>query len=189
MVKKFERLKRTVLRKSNILEYCNDTLKLPNGNIREYDMMVHKGAAAVVPVMDDGGILMVRQYRPAIDRVTLEIPAGGRDSTDEPYEAAARRELEEETGYRAGKMTHLITIDTAIAYCDERIEVFLAEKLTKTKQHLDEDEFIEYCVCRLPDLVAMIGRGEIRDSKTISSILAMEHYCTNAGDKNWGRNA
>ncbi len=172
MIRKFERLERKELRESKILKYCSDLMKLPNGNTEEYDIMLHKGAAAVVPVMEDGSILMVKQYRPAVERVSTEIPAGSRDSKEEPFEIAAARELEEETGYRAGKLTHLITINTAIAYCDELIEVFVAEDLVHTKQHLDEDEFIEFRTYRLSELMEMIWKGEIRDSKTIASLMA-----------------
>ena len=178
MIQKFEKLEQKVIRKSNILEYCDYVMKTPDGNIVHYDMMLHKGASAVVPVTDDGKILMVRQYRPAIDQITLEIPAGGRDSKEEPYRVAAMRELEEETGYRCERLEHLITIVTAIAYCDEKIEVYVAQGLTPTKQDLDEDEFIDVEAYELDELKRMIFDAEIIDNKTIASILAYsEKYC------------
>ena len=171
MLKKFKLLKRNELRKSAILDYCIDTYELPNGNTQDYDIMLHNGAAAVVAVTDEGKIVMVRQYRPAFDRITTEIPAGKRDG-DEDFEAAAARELEEETGYRPGRMRHLITVDTAIAYCNEVIEVYLADRLTKKEQHLDEDEFIEIREFELSELKDMIYKGEIQDSKTIAAIMS-----------------
>ena len=172
MVQKFEKLEQKVIRKSNILEYCDYTMKTPDGRIVHYDMMLHRGASAVIPVMDDGKILMVRQYRPAIDQITLEIPAGGRDSKEEPYRTAALRELEEETGYKCAKLDHLITIVTAIAYCDEKIEVYVARELKPTKQHLDEDEYIDVEAYELSELKKMIFDMQIVDNKTIASILA-----------------
>ncbi len=172
MVEKFERLEETLIRKSNILEYYEYKMKTPEGNIVHYDMMRHKGASAVLPVTADGKILLVRQYRPAIDMITLEIPAGCRDSLEEPFIKAAARELEEETGYRAGKLTHLISLITAIAYCDERIEVYLAEDLTATKQDLDPDEYIDVEAYDLKELRSKVFSSEIIDSKTVAAIMA-----------------
>ncbi len=172
MVQKFQTIERTLLRKSKVLEFYEDTLKTPDGQIVKYDMMLHKGAAAVVPVRDDGKILMVRQYRHSVDRVTLEIPAGSRDSQEENFRVAALRELEEETGYRSDSLEHLITIITAIAYCDEKIEVYIARNLSPTKQHLDSDEFIDVEAFEPEELRRMIFAGEIQDSKTIASLMA-----------------
>lgn len=170
MIKKFERIDRKIVRKSNILTYCDDTLKLPDGRTVVYDTMVHNGAAAVIAVTDEGKIVMVRQYRHTFDRITLEIPAGGRNG-DEEYIDAAIRELREEAGYNCSEIEYFMTIDTAIAYCDEKIEVFLAKGLTKTKQDLDPDEFIEVEEYELDDLMGRIFKGEIMDSKTVSAIM------------------
>ncbi len=172
MVQKFQTIDRKHLRTSRVLEFYEDTLKTPDGQIVKYDMMLHKGAAAVVPVLPDGRILMVRQYRHSVDRVTLEIPAGSRDSREENFRVAALRELEEETGYRSEKLEHLITIITAIAYCDEKIEVYVATDLIPTKQHLDSDEFIDVEAFELDTLKSMIFAGELQDSKSIASIMA-----------------
>lgn len=178
MIKKFERLNREVLRKSNVLTYCIDTMRLPDGHEVHYDTMLHNGASAVIPVTKEGKIVMVRQYRHSFDRVTLEVPAGKRDG-DEDFMVAARRELTEETGYTCGKIEHFITIDTAIAYCDEEIEVYLATDLKKTEsQHTDFDEFIEVGEYELSDLVKKIFDHEIRDSKTIACIMAYNAYIT-----------
>ena len=175
MIKKFEKLDREILRKSNILTYCVDTFKLPDGKIDKYDIMLHNGAVAVIPVTDEGKLIMVRQYRPSFDRVTLEVPAGKRDG-DEEFSTAAARELEEETGYRAENLKHFFTIDTAIAYCDEEIEVFIATGLKKTGQNLDPDEFIEIEEYDPDELKDMVFKGEIRDSKTIACIMAYLAY-------------
>jgi len=99
----YKRLDRKLVHKGKIIDLYEDTVAIPNGNVAKWDFIGHKGAAAVVPVTADGRILMVHQYRNALDRETLEIPAGGRDSVDEPYIDCAARELEEETGYKTEK--------------------------------------------------------------------------------------
>ena len=173
MIQKFRQLSRKVVDTNVIFQYCKDQVELPDGKVEEYVACVHKGASAVVPVLPDGRILMVHQYRYAIGRETLEIPAGGRDSREEPFVVAAKRELEEETGYTTDKeLTHLITIATAIAYCDEMIEVYVAEDLRKTSQHLDPDEFIDVEAFDINTLVGMIYDCRIQDSKTIASLMA-----------------
>ena len=117
---------------------------------------------------------MVRQYRNALDRETLEIPAGKLDAPDEPKIECAYRELEEETGYRAAKMELLITVSTTVAFCNETIDVYLATELTPTQQHLDEDEFVDVKAYKLEELKEMIFEGKIQDSKTMAAILAYE---------------
>ena len=97
-----------------------------------------RGAAAVVPVRGDGKILMVKQYRNAIDRMTLEIPAGSRDSVTEDTRVCAARELEEETGYCSDDLTRILSLKTTVAFCDEFIDVYLAKNLKPGHQHLDE---------------------------------------------------
>ena len=115
---------------------------------------------------------MVRQWRNALDRYTLEIPAGGLNGADEPPMLAAARELEEETGYRSDKLEWLITLRTTVAFCDERIEIFTAHDLIPTNQNLDEDEYIDVKAYTLDELKKKIFSGEIEDSKTIAAIMA-----------------
>lgn len=109
-MEQFERLERKLIVHGTIIDYYQDKVRVPNGNIVTWDFIGHKGAAAVVPVREDGKILMVRQYRNALDRETLEIPAGGLNGADEPTKAAAARELEEETGFFSEELELLITI-------------------------------------------------------------------------------
>lgn len=174
MSEEFKRLNRELVYRGSIIDFYKDTVLVPNGNTVHWDFIGHKGAAAVVPVLPDGRILMVRQYRNALDRYTWEIPAGGRNGTDEPYLDCAFRELEEETGYRTEKenLEFLISLRTTVAFCDEKIEVYVAKNLVKTEQHLDEDEFINVKAFRIEELLEMIFAGEMEDSKTISSIMA-----------------
>lgn len=174
-MEQFERIDRELVYKGTIIDFYKDTVKIPNGNVAKWDFIGHKGAAAVVPVLDDGRILLVHQYRNALDRETIEIPAGGRNGTKEPFLDCAFRELEEETGYTApskDSLEFLISLKTTVAFCDEQIDVFVAKNLQKTKQHLDEDEFINVQAYEMDELLEMIFSGKMQDGKTVSSILA-----------------
>lgn len=175
----YERLDRTLIHKGAIIDYYQDTVKIPNGNVAKWDFIKHKGAAAVVAVKEDGRLLMVRQFRNALDRETLEIPAGGLNGEEEPTIDAARRELEEETGYIAEKMELLISLRTTVAFCNEKIDVYVASNLKKSQQHLDEDEYLDVEAHDLDELVDMIYDCRIQDSKTVSAILAYQNkYCS-----------
>ena len=172
MADEFKRLKRDLVYKGAIVDFYKDTIQVPNGNIVEWDFIRHQGAAAVVPVREDGRLLMVRQYRNALDRYTLEIPAGGLNGADEPTRDAAARELEEETGYTAGKLEWLITVRTTVAFCNEKIDTYLATNLSRGQQHLDEDEFINVEAYTVQELCDKILSGEIEDSKTIAAVMS-----------------
>lgn len=177
----FKRLKRELVYKGAIIDFYKDTIQVPNGNIVKWDFIGHKGAAAVLPVREDGKILMVRQFRNALDRYTLEIPAGGLNSPEEPMIEAAARELEEETGFCCDRLEFLISIYTTVAFCNERIEIFLAKDLVPGKQHLDEDEFINVEAYDVEELCQMIYEGKIEDSKTISAIMTYKSkYLSNS---------
>ena len=144
---------------------------MANGHEAHWDFIHHDGAAAVLPVAADGKILMVRQYRNAPERYTLEIPAGALNP-GEDRKTAAVRELEEETGYRAGKVGHLFDLYTTVAFCNELIGIYYTEELTPAKQHLDPDEFLNVEVHPLNELIEMIMQGKIQDAKTIAALLA-----------------
>ncbi len=168
-----KRVDRILKYEGRILDVYDDVMESPTGHIAHWDYVHHrKGAAAVVPVTEDGHILMVRQYRNAVDRETLEIPAGCRNSTEEEWIDCASREIEEEIGYRAGGLEHLVSVASAVGYSSEVVEVFLATGLTRGKQHWDEDEFIETESYTPEELEEMIYSGKIRDSKTIAGVLA-----------------
>lgn len=157
-----------------ILKVYKDHMSFANGNTADWDFIHHDGAAAVVPVMDDGRILMVRQYRNALERMTLEIPAGKLDDPKEAGIICAMRELEEETGYRSDELEWLVTIRTTVAFCDEKVDIFVAKNLIPSKQHLDEDEYVDVKAYTLQELKDMIFTGKIEDSKTMAAILAYE---------------
>ncbi|GAA0796248.1 NUDIX hydrolase [Clostridium sp. AF19-22AC] len=169
-----KRINRELKFKGKIIDFYQDTMEIDGDHTVVWDFIRHKGAAAVVPVTDDGKILMVRQYRNALDRYTLEIPAGALDAEDEPGILCAGRELEEETGYRSEDLEWLITLRTTVAFCNERIEVYVARNLIPSKQHLDEDEFIDLKAYTIEELKEKIFSGEIEDGKTISSLLAYD---------------
>lgn len=177
-MEKIERIDRKLMYKGAIIDVYQDTVEIPNGNIAKWDFIDHKGAAAVVPVTKEGKILMVRQYRNALERDTLEIPAGGLASRQEPMIVCASRELEEETGYRSEELEFLIRIRTTVAFCNEQIEVFVARNLQKTQQHLDEDEYVDVEEYEPKELLGMIYEGTLQDSKTVAAILAYcQKYC------------
>ena len=165
------RLKRELRYEGTILKIYEDTV-MANGHEAHWDFIHHDGAAAVLPVTDDGKILMVRQYRNALDRNTLEIPAGKLDAPDEPKIDCAYRELEEETGYRADKLEYLMSVNTTVAFCDEAIDIFVARNLIPSHQHLDEDEVIDVEAWELKDLLELIYAGKMTDAKTVAAITA-----------------
>lgn len=173
MVQKLKRIRRTLQREGAIVNMYTDEIEMPDGRHAQWDFIEHKkGAAAVVAVLPDGRLVMVRQYRNALDRVTLEIPAGARDSVTEDTAVCARRELEEETGYRCEKMEKLLSLKSTVAFCNEFIDVYLATGLTPGEQKLDEDEYIEIVPCELSVLCEKIYCGEIQDAKTVAAIMA-----------------
>ena len=173
MDKRPERIGRTLIHNGAIVDIYQDRMVLPDGTEENFDFIKHKGAAAVIPVMDDGRIIMVRQYRNAIDSYTLEIPAGGLDGADEPTKTAAHRELEEETGYYAKMedVQFLLTLYTTVAFCNEKIDIYVAHNLTKTQQHLDDDEFIDVEAFTIDELTDMVISGKIVDAKTIAGLM------------------
>ena len=171
-MEEIKRLSRDLVSKGAIIDYYQDTVQIPNGNIVKWDFIDHKGAAAVVPVNDEGKLIMVRQYRNALNRYTLEIPAGGLNGADEPTMDAAARELTEETGYRADKLELLLSIRTTVAFCNEKIDFYVATGLTPGEQRLDEDEYVDVEAFELEELISRVLAGEIQDSKTVAAILA-----------------
>lgn len=157
-----------------VLKVVKDKVKLPNGNEAYRELCLHLGAVAIIPLLDDGRILMERQYRYAHGRTFFEIPAGKLDSADEEPLCAAIRELREETGAVAEKMTYLGRIDTTPALINEKIHLYLAEGLTFGERELDDDEFLEVEAVELSTLCEMVMSGEIKDSKTQIAVLKLQ---------------
>ena len=147
-----------------------ETVRLPNGRESTREVIKHNGAVAIVAFDADGQVLLVRQYRQAVRRVLLEIPAGTLEPGEAPLDCAIR-ELQEETGYKPGKLESLGGIYTAPGYTSEFIHLFLATDLTESQLELDADEFIEVLHVPLAEVLMLIASGEIADGKSISGIL------------------
>ena len=143
---------------------------LPNGHESARDVVRHRGAVAVVALTDDGRICLVRQYRTALDRVTVEIPAGKLDPGEDPL-TCAKRELLEETGMVADRMAFLTTLATTPGFTDERIHLYMATGLTFGPAHPDEDEFLNVDLVPLDELIDAVLDGRIEDSKTVCGAL------------------
>jgi ADP-ribose pyrophosphatase len=147
-------------------------VRLPNGAECRLEIVRHPGAAAIVPLFDDGRVILVHQFRYAAAASYLyEIPAGTLGAGEAP-EACARRELEEETGYRAREMLPLISIWPTPGFCNERIHLFLARGLEEGRASLGHDEVLRAATFSFDEALAMIGRGEIEDAKTIAGLAA-----------------
>ncbi|MBB5191056.1 ADP-ribose pyrophosphatase [Silvimonas terrae] len=156
-----------------LLHINRDTVRLPDGSeaIREY--IPHPGAVMVIPVLDDGRLLMERQFRYPFKRVFLEFPAGKLDPNEDPL-ACGKRELLEETGYTAQHWRKLGVLHPIISYTSEEIHIFLAQGLTAGEAQLDEGEFVELIIKEQAELVAGILDGSITDGKTITGLFWLE---------------
>ena len=168
-------LKEKTIRSETVYEGTFLTLKkdkiiLPNGSTSNREWIKHPGAVCCVPILPNGEIVLIRQYRYAVKEEMIEIPAGKLDKNEIP-EKCALRELEEEIGYKANKLTLLANIHPAVGFTDEKMWLYLAENLVKTKQSLDADEFLEAIPTKLDDAVKMVWNGQITDVKTIIGIL------------------
>ena len=172
-MEEFKRIKRELSHSGAIVDFYTDYVETPSGNTAKWDFISHKGAAAIVPVDEDGKILLVRQWRNAADDYTLEIPAGGLNP-GEDMKTCAAREMEEETGYAADleNVGHLCDVYTTVAFCNEKIGIYYADQLRPSKQNLDEDEFIHVERYSIAEITEMILAGKIIDNKTISAVLA-----------------
>ncbi|NLY18905.1 MAG: NUDIX hydrolase [Clostridiaceae bacterium] len=153
----------------NIINVSRLTVELPNGKVATRDVVSHPGAAVVVPITDDGMLLMVTQYRKPCDMISLELPAGKLDDGEDP-EVCAKRELLEETGYLAGNMVKALNIHSTPGFSDELLHMYVATNLIKSEACPDEDEFITCSKHSIPDLINMIKEGKITDAKTIVGI-------------------
>ena len=154
-----------------ILHVFKDTVALPNGNPATREVIRHVGAVGVIPVTEDGKVIIERQFRYPLNRVITEIPAGKLDSFTEDRLSAAKRELEEETGYTAEEWIPMGDYYPTPAYCDERITLYLARGLNQGQRHLDEDEFLNFEAVPLADLVEDVMSGRITDGKTQVAVL------------------
>lgn len=153
-----------------LLDVRRDRVRLPDDGIATREYIVHPGAVLILPVLDDGRLVIVRQYRYPLRQVFIEFPAGKLDPGETAL-ATARRELQEEAGYTARDWTRLGVIHPLLAYSTEAIELYLAEGLEQVGASLDEHEFLEVAEASVDDLLAAVDRGELTDAKTVTALL------------------
>lgn len=165
--------------KGKIVHLFCDTVRLPNGKEATREVIRHVGAAAVVPLTDEGNVILVRQYRYPFSQVMLEIPAGKLDIGENPIDCA-KRELIEETGNDAKEFVYLGAFYPSVAMLNEVIHLYLAKNMTLRETNLDEDEFLHVEQRPLGEVVEAVMRGEIPDGKTQTAILKA-HYLLNGG--------
>ncbi len=169
-----------------IVRLSVDTVQYPDGSTGELEMMRHPGAAAILPVVGsldevDPEVLLLRQYRYATGGYIYEVPAGLPAGPDEAWDDCARRELEEETGFRAGALRPLTRIYTTPGFCDEVIWLYVASELQPGETNLDDDEFMEVLRLRFSEVVDMVRRQEIVDCKSVATILYAHAFVIGRG--------
>ena len=158
------------------LRVHRDTVRLPNGATSYREYLQHPGAVMIMPVFDNGDVLVERQYRYPMRQVFIEFPAGKKDAGEEPL-TTAQRELLEETGYTAERFTHITNIHNALAYCDEVIHFYVAEGLHDSgQQHLDDNEFVQVLRVPLAELMNWIRQGWVPDVKTQLGAFWLQDY-------------
>jgi len=162
----------TLIHLGRVFRLERERLALENGNTVDLDIIRHPGAAAIVPLKDNDTILLIKQFRRAAGGYIWEIPAGTLNKAEEPL-ACAHRELEEETGFSAGKMEKIGEIVPVPGYSDEKIRIFLASELSPAKQHLDRDEMLSVHEIKVEEVLKMVEDGRIIDGKTIAGLFFM----------------
>ena len=159
--------------KGHFLKLQCDTVRLPDGKESKREYIRHPGAVVVLPLFEDGSVLLERQFRYPLNAVFIEFPAGKIDPNEDPL-ACAKRELQEETGYTASDWQYLCTIHNAIAYSDEHLDIYLARGLTAGESKLDDGEFLETFKASVPEMLNWIREGKITDVKTVIGAFWLE---------------
>ena len=158
-----------------LIDLYFDHIELPNGKLSTREWIKHPGAVCVIPILPNGNLCLIRQYRYGPRAEFIEIPAGKLDAGEDPL-VCAKRELEEEIGYSAGKLTLLTNIHPAIGFSNEKMWMYLAEDLILSKQNLDQDEFLELYPLSVNEAIDLISQGKITDVKTVIGILWLEKF-------------
>jgi ADP-ribose pyrophosphatase len=165
----------TQVYRGNFLDVRRDRIRLPDGSESTREYIVHPGAVMIVPLLDDGRLVVERQWRYPLDRAMLEFPAGKLEIGEDPFHCAVR-ELAEETGYRAAEWARAGILHNAIAYSSEGIEIWFARGLVAGERHLDVGEFLDVRSASADELDALCGRGEITDAKTLVGLLWVQRW-------------
>lgn len=173
----FRKTGERIIHEGFVITVANATFEGPNGEHMDRDVVHHPGAVSVVPVRDDGTVVLVRQFRTAMERMLLEIPAGKRDVAGEPPEVTAHRELAEEVGYLAGSLEPLIVLAHSPGFCDELNHIFLATDLTPTERAVDgpEEEHMTIVEVPLDEVFDLIASGELFDAKSVVGVTLAHH--------------
>lgn len=181
-MKKFEEktIHSTPIFNGRIISLKVDEVSLPNGGTSNREIVNHPGAVAVIALTDDNKLILVEQYRKALERSIIEIPAGKLEKGEEPLETA-KRELEEETGYEAGEMIYLQSFATSPGFADEIIHLYVARNLVvvEEKKQLDEDEFVELMEVTIEEAEELVAKGKIYDAKTAFAVIWLKMYLSN----------
>lgn len=151
-----------------------DTVELPDKKYSKREIVEHSGSVGIIPIIDDS-LVLVKQFRKSVEKNLLEIPAGKIEINEEPRETALR-ELSEETGYTTDNLKYLFEFYTSPGFSNEKIYLFLTDELFEGETNFEDNEYIEVQKIKIEDLVKMVDRGEITDSKTIISIFYAEKY-------------
>ena len=175
MVFEEKTMKSDKLYEGKLLNLRVDTVELPNKKYSKREVVEHPGGVAVIPITEDNCIVLVKQYRKAVERFLLEIPAGKLELNEEPRQTA-QRELKEETGFEARKLEYLLEFYTSPGFSNEKIYLFLASDLIEGETNPDAGELVEVEKYSINDLIKMVERGEIIDSKTIIGINYAKKY-------------
>lgn len=174
------RLDTALMYNGDFIQVRKDNVRLPDGKVSSREYITHPGAVAVLAMLDNGNLVMERQFRYALQREFIELPAGKIDNNEDIL-LCAQRELLEETGYVASEWTHLATVWPCIGYADERMEYFIARGLTYQGHQLDDGEFLEVFELSLPEAIDWIRLGKINESKTIVGLFLLEKKLANWG--------
>jgi ADP-ribose pyrophosphatase len=170
--------------RGRFLDVRRDTVALPDGSQATREYIVHPGAVMVVPLLDDGRLVMERQHRHPMGKVMLEFPAGKIDPGEAPF-ACAVRELAEETGYRAAEWARAGILHNAIAYSTEGIEIWFARGLTPGAPELDAGEFLETVIHSADELDALVAGGVVTDAKTLIGLLWVQKWQAGLWSMTW----
>lgn len=181
-------LSRTELLRGHFLHVVRDTVRLPSGRDATREYVLHPGAVMVIGLLDDGQVVMERQFRHPMQTIMVEFPAGKRDAGESSL-ACARRELREETGYRAREWAFAGRLAPTIAYSDEVIDIWFARGLTLGERHLDDGEFLDVFTAEPDQLTRWCRSGEVIDSKTLVGALWLNQVLSGAWSLDWSGDA
>jgi len=181
---KEERVDGMLLFKGNFLEAHRDTVRMPDGHTATREYVIHPGAVVVIPLTDDGRVVMERQYRYPVGRVMVEFPAGKLDAGEDPF-VCGQRELLEETGYGAREWAHAGAMHLAVAYSTEIIHIYFARGLTLGERQLDHGEFLDVITASVDEVMQWCRDGTVTDAKSLTCTLWLTNVLSGAWTLDW----